>query len=400
MRFIPPMRILRFAKPTLRALILLFAAGMAVSAGPLFPPQAAGKLLPATLGDFKAASREVAFDEISEEKIRDFNAVSAAIRTYRSKKGDALYVVLILTRSDSSAYSLLTSMGCVGESGGAYSSLAGLEGRSCVTPAKVFFSKGPVYVNVDSKKGEPINHDALKDLAQLLAQTLDKGEGDIPALVKHLPGWESGGLQPVYSVSLSSLKNHVPNQPVFDAISFDGGVEVASAHYGDSQMVIVEFNTPQLATTNNQNILAKMSELRSTIPPAGSPSLPVYRRVGNYAVFVFNPANEQTANQLIDQVKYQQVVQWLGQDPFSYEQATREFTETTLGVFVAVVKTSGLALAACLAVGGFFGALLFSFRRARQRAKEAYSDADAMLRLNLDELTPESDPARLLGGGD
>jgi len=98
-------------------------------------------------------------------------------------------------------------------------------------------------------------------------------------------------------------------------------------------------------------------------------------------------------------VKYQQVVQWLGENPFAYEQATREFTETTLGVFVAVVKASGLALVGCLAVGGFFGALLFSLRRAQQRAKEAYSDSDAMLRLNLDELTPESDPARLLGRG-
>jgi len=64
-----------------------------------------------------------------------------------------------------------------------------------------------------------------------------------------------------------------------------------------------------------------------------------------------------------------------------------------------VVKTSGLALLACLAVGGFFGAMLFRFRRAQQRAQEAYADSDAMLRLNLDDLTPESDQRRLLGRG-
>ena len=124
-----------------------------------------------------------------------------------------------------------------------------------------------------------------------------------------------------------------------------------------------------------------------------------YRRVGNYAVFVFDAPNPEAANRLIDQVKYQQVVQWLGHNPFAYEQATREFTETTLGVLVAVVKASGLALVACLAAGGFFGALLFRFRRAQQRAREAYADSDAMLRLNLDELTPENDPGRLLGRG-
>ena len=99
-------------------------------------------------------------------------------------------------------------------------------------------------------------------------------------------------------------------------------------------------------------------------------------------------------------MKYQQVVQWLGENPFSYEKATREFTETTLGVLVAVVKTSGLALLSCLAIGGFFGALLFRFRRAQQRATYAYSDADAMIAVNPDELTPESYSARLLGRGE
>jgi uncharacterized protein (DUF1330 family) len=178
-------------------------------------------------------------------------------------------------------------------------------------------------------------------------------------------------------------------------VSFEGGAEAVVANYDTQRLVIIEFNTASLATDNNQRITARIQELRNQ----GQPVPTAYRRVGNYAVFVFDAPSEQAANQLIDQVKYQQVVQWLGENPFAYEQATREFTETTLGVFVAVVKASGLALVTCFAVGGFLGALLFSFRRAQQRAKEAYSDSDAMLRLNLDELTPESDPARLLRRG-
>jgi hypothetical protein len=124
-----------------------------------------------------------------------------------------------------------------------------------------------------------------------------------------------------------------------------------------------------------------------------------YRRVGNYSVFMFGAPSEQVANELIDQVKYQQVVQWLGNDPYAYERATREFTETTLGVFVSVVKASGLALVTCLGVGGLFGALLFTRRRSRTRNVAAYSDAGGMLRLNIDDLTPETDPARLIGPG-
>ncbi len=116
-------------------------------------------------------------------------------------------------------------------------------------------------------------------------------------------------------------------------------------------------------------------------------------------MFVFDAPSEVAANQLIDQVKYQQVVQWLGENPFAYEAATREFTETTLGVLVAVVKASGLAAVACIAIGGIFGALLFSRRRKQQRAAEAYADSNAMLRLNLDELTQENDPGRLIGSG-
>jgi hypothetical protein len=160
-------------------------------------------------------------------------------------------------------------------------------------------------------------------------------------------------------------------------------------------LVVVEYNTASLATDNDQRIKAKLEELTAS----GQPAPTAYRRVGNYAVFVFDSPSAEAANQLIDQVKYQQVVQWLGENPFSYERATREFTETTLGVFVSVVKASGLALVTCLAVGGLFGTVLFRVRRSQQRAREAYSDSDAMLRLNLDELTPESDPGRLLGRG-
>jgi hypothetical protein len=114
-------------------------------------------------------------------------------------------------------------------------------------------------------------------------------------------------------------------------------------------------------------------------------------------VFVFDAANEQAANQLIDQVQYQQVVQWLGRNPTLYDKAANEFTRTTLGVFIAVVKASGLVIIGSLGVGGLLGALLFRTRRKQQRMAHAYSDAGGMLRLNIDELNATHDPARLLG---
>lgn len=388
----------RAARPVFLGLILLLAS-TSVLAGPAFPPDEAGKHLPAVLGEFKATSSAVNFEEISEDKIRSFTPISAAIRSYRSKNGEILFVALVVTRSDSIAYSLLTNSGCPGGIGAQDATLPGLETKSCVFPARVKFAKGPVYVEVEIKKGHPLAPDALENLARLLAETLDKGEGDIPALVKHLPDWQNVQHRILYAVSLDTLKKALDNQTVLDVVSFEGGAAAVVAQYEAGSLAIVEFNTPQIATTNDHNIAAKINELRAAIPPLGKSAPSAYRRIGNYAVFVFDAPSPEVANQLIDQVKYQQVVQWLGENPFSYEKATREFTETTLGVFVSVVKASGLALVGCLTVGGFLGTLLFSLRRAQQRAREAYADSDAMLRLNLDELTPESNPARLLGRG-
>jgi hypothetical protein len=389
------MRFIQLITLSLFVLVATLSPG-SLQAVTLIPPEEASKLLPNTIGNFKATSPAVQFDEQSADKIGSFGVTSAAIRSYQSKNGEVVSVALVVTRSDSSAYALLTSWGCSGGLGEENAKLrAQLGTKSCVFPATIKFARGPVSVQVEFKKGDQVTPDTLQSFATVLAPTLDKGEDEIPVLVKHLPNWPNVRQRVLYAVNPETLKVLVSNQSVLDAVSFTGGAEAVVTDYDTQRLVIVEFNTASLATDNDQRITAKLQDLRAqgqSVPSA-------YRRVGNYAVFVFDAPSPEAANQLIGQVKYQQVVQWLGENPFAYEQATREFTETTLGVFVSVVKASGLALVGCLAVGGFFGALLFNLRRAQQRAKEAYSDSDAMLRLNLDELTPESDPARLLGRG-
>lgn len=375
--------------------LLVTLSPVSLLAASAVPAEEASKHLPNKLGDFKATSPAVPFEDQAADKIGSFGVISAAIRSYQSKNGEMVSAALVVTRSASSAYALLTNMGCPGGRAEKNAILAELGTKNCVFPAKILFARGPVYVAVEFKKGDPLATEVLKSFARVLAPTLDKGEDDVPVLVKHLPDWQNVQSRVLYAVNQNTLKNAFSNQPVVDVMSFEGGAEAVVANYGAQKLAVVEFNTASLATDNDQRITARLQELRSqgqSVPSA-------YRRVGNYSVFVFDAPSQEAANQLIDQVKYQQVVQWLGENPFSYEQATREFTETTLGVFVSVVKASGLALVACLSAGGFFGTLLFSIRRGQQRAREAYSDSDAMLRLNLDELTPESDPARLLGRG-
>ena len=187
----------------------------------------------------------------------------------------------------------------------------------------------------------------------------------------------------------------VPDQPSLDATSFEGGTEAVAANYGQSQLVIVEFTTPQFAGDNDQRIIPRIQELKSH----GQPAPTAYRRVGNYSVFVFNAPDETTANQLIDQVKYEQVVQWLGDDPHLFERLQRYYAQTSAGVLVAVLETSGLSLLLCLVIGSLFGAILFRHRRAQQRQAAVYSDAGGMILLNLDEVTGRSEPRRLLEPG-
>src|ERR1051325_1669963 len=349
--------------------------------------------LPDKIGDFRGRgpsgtvlidARPAAMPELQRLK-----------RTYVSTNGETLELIITRAPNDSSAYALLTAG--LSTTGGEIT-VGGIGTASVVTPGRVQFVKGNEFVNVVSDSKNPDVQVELIELATAFAQQLDSRENDIPVLIKHLPNWETVQPAASYIVSLQALKDLLPQQRVLDAVSFEGSPEAVLAKYDAGKLLIIEFNTAKIALDNDWNIKTKIAELRGA--GANANALPsAYRRVGNYSVFVFDAPSEQVANELIDQVKYQQVVQWLGNDPYVYERATREFTETTLGVFVSVVKASGLALVTCFAVGGLFGAILFSRRRARTRNVEAYSDAGGMLRLNLDEMTPETDPARLLGPG-
>lgn len=253
---------------------------------------------------------------------------------------------------------------------------------------EIAFFKGANFVRVRNIKGDEAN---LPVVAKELSRSLDKGDGDIPVLIKHLPNPEDAQKTAVFLHNFTDLNQFGLQQGVLSAIESRGNADAALASYGQSKLLIIEFNTPQLATENDQRIIARIKELWNL----GQPAPTAYRRVGNYSVMVFDAPDEQSAKQLIDQIKYEQVVQWLGDNPYIWKEAQERYVNTTLGVLVAVLKASGYALLACLGIGGLAGALLFTRRRA-QRPEAAFSDAGGMLRLNLDELTPETDPARLL----
>lgn len=352
----------------------------------------AAKSLPDQIGRFRARGPALLPANGFEPRVpEDFGVQARAGRLYVSQNGIVFHVVVIKTLNDSGAFSLLTA-----HRTNSQEVKLGFIGTACFVEAdRIAFFKGTNFVTVSPGGEESLNQDELSVLARSLAEGLDASEDDIPVLVKHLPNWQTAQPWAHYAVSSNALKQDVPGQPILNEVSFEGGTEAVAAHYWASYLVIIEFTTPQLAGDNDRRITAKVLELRH----AGQSVPSAYRRVGNYSVFVFNAPDEKTAMQLIDQVKYEQVVQWLGENPYWFEKAQRIYAGTTAGVLIAVLQSSGLSILICLAIGGVLGALLFQRRRKSQTAA-GYSDAGGMVRLNIDEMTVESDPRKLLGRGE
>lgn len=393
----------RFSRLLYALALFSLLSAQAFSARAEVSPDEASLLLPDIVGDFHAQGKARPLDTKSAEAVgaalEDFNAVSAATRVYTSVDAQPFTTTLIKTRSDSSAYALLTrvisDMKGSGQPEKKRLNDAGLVADGFATEGRIVFFKGATFVSITTPS-EKDGGKALSEFTIALAGTLDKGEEQIPVLVKHLPEWETARSRAVYAVSLPALQEAAGRRPVLDALSFEGGTEAVTATYERSRLVIVENTTPQLATTNDARITAKLKELSDS----GQPLPSAYRRVGNYSVFVFDAPDEATAIKLIESIKYEQVVQWLGQNPYAYQRAVRQYTSTTAGVILAVLKASGISLLLCLGVGAVFGGIVFKRRRQQQTQAEAFSDAGGMVRLNLDEITHHYEPGKLLGPGE
>lgn len=378
------------------SVLLLFF--VVVAAGQDASSSEAVKLLPKTVGDFRAqAARPVppSGDVAPEEGV-----LGAAEGVYVSPKGERVTVSVVNTRFHAVAYSLLTREAARMRSD-AQSQVARLNDvgvAGVASPDHVAFYKGAVFVNITGKsKTTGGGENDLVTFARDFAKTLPEAENEIPFLVKHLPDWETAQDRAAYAVALPALQDAAGQQPIFEAINFNEGAEAITSTYDASRLVIVEYATPQIASDADARITGRLQELRAqgqSVPSA-------YRRVGNYAVFVFNAPNETMAGQLIDRVKYEQSIQWLGENPLLWARAEKQHTRQAVSLILGIAKTIGFFVMICVGVGGVFGGIFFLHRRAQRRAvAESYTDAGGMLRLNIDEKSAETDPAKLLGAGD
>jgi hypothetical protein len=358
------------------------------------------KLLPKTVGDFRAQATRAVSSPSNEVTPEEDGVRSAAEGVYVSPKGERLTIRVISTQSHAFAYSWLTRAAALmkKETQSQPTRLENVGVAGVAVPERVAFYKGAVFVFVtgQSKPGGD-GENSLVALARAYASTLPEAENEIPPLVKHLPDWETAQDRAIYAVSLPTLQEAAGQQPILDAINFNEGAEAVTASYDAARLVIVEYATPQIAADADARLTNRLQELRAqgqSVPSA-------YRRVGNYSVFVFDAPSEAAAAQLIDQVKWEQKIQWLGENPLLWARAEKQHTKEAVSLILGIAKTIGFFVMLCLGGGAVFGGIFFLHRRAQRLAvAESYTDAGGMLRLNIEETTSETDPARLLGTGD
>jgi hypothetical protein len=162
-------------------------------------------------------------------------------------------------------------------------------------------------------------------------------------------------------------------------VEFSGGTEAVSANYPAGRLLIVEYTTPQASVAADAEFQKVIAE--------GRGGNTVYRRVGNYSVFVFDASDANAAAGLIDQVSYQKQVQWLGEDPFLMQKLERYFALTGRDVVLSTILWITLIFGVTLATGIGAGFVYFRYRESQREHMTAYSDAGGMTRLNLDDLS-------------
>jgi hypothetical protein len=372
---------------TLSLVLLLCAAAVAQTA-----PGEAAKLLPEQLGAFRAQSAPVrpskGFFETTPQE--DYEVTSDALRVYTSADGKSFGVHLARVSSESAAYSLFTRR--VGFTRPAAVKLGEVGTVSASSPTEILFARGRAFVAVSDMSQGAADPQALTDFARAFAATLEGGENGLPVLVSHLPEWEKTYDRAAYAVTLPALQAAAGNRPALEAVAMEGGAEAVAANYGEAMLVVVEFTTPQHAFDADAAINQRIGELKA----AGQPVPSSYKRVGNYAVFVFDAPDAASSEKLVAGVKWEKDVRWLGHNPYAEEKAVRAYTSTMGGVIKTTLITTGLAILLCLGVGGLIGGVVFLRRRARQAEQEVYTDAGGMVRLNIEDLNTPSPSSKLL----
>lgn len=200
-----------------------------------------------------------------------------------------------------------------------------------------------------------------------------------PVLIKHLPDYEEVQSGAVFGTEKTDLEKVVGTHLPLQLLEFPSGTEFVAATYPQGRLLIVEYTNPQSSLEAD----AKIQQYIGTHPEAGT----IYRRIGNYNAFVFDASDATAAGALLDQVKYEKTIQWLGEDPYLLKRLERYMVTTSRDIMLSTVFVIIGGLAASLLTGIVAGFIFFRVRDQKRAHRTAFSDAGGLTRLNLDGLS-------------
>lgn len=228
---------------------------------------------------------------------------------------------------------------------------------------------------------------AAQAVGSIPYKSQDVAADGVPVLIKHLPEWETVRDRATLANSVDELKSALGDRAILDAVEFPGGTEAVTVQYEAGKLLMVEYATPQASIDADAAITSKLAAIND--------ALTVYRRIGNYNAFVFDATNQTAANALLDQIKYEKTVHWLGKNPYIIS-AERAFVIGTADLFLSTLLVIVIGIGFSVLCGLILGFVFFNIREHKRANMPTFSDAGGMTRLNLDGFTPDILPERLL----
>ena len=251
-----------------------------------------------------------------------------------------------------------------------YHSMKVLRSKSLILLLSIIFYGSIVFV-ADSATG-------LAQQPPVQSQEISEIDG-VPVLLKHLPDYDRVRTRAALLSDKADLVRLIPTEPVLDVLEFPVGTEAATADYPQGKLLIVEYTNPQLSV----EVDGKIGQHLAVNPRSDL----VYRRIGNYNTFVFGTFDAVAAGELLDQVKYEKMVQWLGDDPYLLKRLERYMLTTSRDVMLTTVFIILGGLGTALLAGIAAGFIFFRVRDQKRASRAAFSDAGGLTRLNLDGLS-------------
>lgn len=291
----------------------------------------------------------------------------------------------------------------------------GTEGDLDVVEKRINFWQGTRVVKIKSEKAT-VNIQTMIKLGEGLSEkilALDKKtmvDPDIklakklPGVIRNLPEGSLKLRTTRYILGPQALKSVLGR----DVLQYDFypnmGTEIAYTDFeqdnGKMSFLIVEHHTPQ------QSVAAfkKLTEYRESLPEEEK-NKTILKREGNYIIEVNNVGSSESAQNLINEVKYGYVVKWLNEDvPVNNGRTVASEAVKTGKILISVFGLIGVGMIFAVTGGVSVGFLVFYLRRRNKLAVESYSDAGGMMRLNLDGISirilPKTqDDKNLIGDG-